>query len=100
MTSQALVEDLARWLYERDYMRRSLPPEVRIPDDYLNEAAVFLAGPLGQRLQRAKLKTVEELFAGGPDTSCRTTWPDVGGGPVECVEVPLAELQRVLDGAS
>lgn len=32
------------------------------------------------------------LFAGGPDTSIRTTWPD----GVECWEVPADEMRAVL----
>ena len=45
-----------------------------------------------ERLRRAeeRLAGVEALFAGGPDTPCRTTWPD----GVECVEVPMADLRR------
>jgi hypothetical protein len=41
---------------------------------------------------RERLARVEALFAGGPDTACRTTWP----GGVECVEVPMAELRAAL----
>ena len=56
---------------------------------------------------RRELDAVRELFAGGPDTSCRTTWRRTyqGGGtfkvsspPVECVEVPLDDLRAVLGG--
>lgn len=49
----------------------------------------------------AKLTAVRTLFAdGGPDTPCRTTWrPAVGTSPVQCVEVPMADLQAVLNDA-
>ncbi len=55
MTTQRLVEDYARWLWNRDRDRLYAPtalPEERTPDNYLNEAAIFLGGELGQRLQR------------------------------------------------
>jgi hypothetical protein len=35
----------------------------------------------------------EQLFAGGPDTSCRTTWPD----GIECVEVPITDLRAAFE---
>lgn len=31
----------------------------------------------------------EDLFSGGPDTACRTTWH----GHLDCVEVPMADLR-------
>lgn len=40
----------------------------------------------------AKVRAVEALFAGGPDTPCRTTWH----GTTECVEVPLDDLRAAL----
>lgn len=46
-----------------------------------------------EKAERA-LERVQELFAGGPDTPCRTTWPD----GIECVEVPMADLRDALDG--
>ena len=44
---------------------------------------------------------VEALFAGGPDTPCRTLWRAVEGiagewHEVECVEVPMGELRAAL----
>ena len=43
---------------------------------------------------------VEALFAGGPDTSCRTTWrrsdPTGYGDSIECVEVPMDDLRAAL----
>jgi hypothetical protein len=49
---------------------------------------------LTKRAERAeaRLAKLEALFAGGPDTSCRTTWHD----GVECVEVPTADLHNAL----
>jgi len=52
----------------------------------------------------AEAEAVRALFAGGPDTPCRTTWrpeysmPDCSAASTECVEVPLDELRAVLDG--
>jgi len=40
----------------------------------------------------AKAQAIEALFAGGPDTPCRTTWPH----GVECVEIPLDDLRAAL----
>lgn len=42
-----------------------------------------------------RLAAVEALFAGGPDTSCRTVWQD----GIECVSVPLGELRDALGAA-
>ena len=49
--------------------------------------------------QLDRLQRIEQLFAGGPDTPCRTTWrkeihPDIPA--VECVEVPLDDLREAL----
>jgi hypothetical protein len=47
----------------------------------------------------------EDLFAGGPDTSCRTVWdeseaiPALGIGPLECVSVPLDDLRAAFRAA-
>lgn len=59
-------------------------------------------GVEGDALQR-RLDAVQALFSGGLDTVCRTVWieePGVFGGTcrVECVEVPMDDLRRVLDG--
>ena len=51
------------------------------------------------------LRVFEDLFAGGPDTSCRTVWdeseaiPALGVGPLECVSVPMADLRAAFDEA-
>jgi hypothetical protein len=51
------------------------------------------------------LRPFEELFAGGPDTVCRTVWredPGLIGEPsneIECVEVPMADLRDAFDQA-
>jgi hypothetical protein len=57
----------------------------------------------------AALRPFEELFAGGPDTACATTWrreagtlalSEVSEVPLtECVEVPLDELRAAFDAA-
>jgi hypothetical protein len=67
MTSQRDVEDFARWLYVRD-LAPAVDPQLgtrtlRIPDNYLNEAAIFLAGPLGQRLQHGDRNHEQQLQA-------------------------------------
>jgi hypothetical protein len=51
---------------------------------------------------RARLLAVETLFAGGPDTPCRTTWRNefALAGPTECVEVPMDDLRAVLASPS
>ena len=49
--------------------------------------------------QLDRLQRIEQLFAGGPDTPCRTTWrkENYPGIPaVECVEVPLDDLREAL----
>lgn len=54
---------------------------------------------------RAQVQRVRELFDGGPDTSCRTTWRREAGWSLpgstapltECVEVPLDGLRDALD---
>jgi hypothetical protein len=103
VTSQRLVEEFAAWLWQWDTGHIG---DGRVPDNYLNEAAIFLAGELGQRLQRVRLQAVEELFAGGPDTPCRTTWREhrlmLPGDSwrEECVEVPMADLRTALGAAS
>lgn len=40
-----------------------------------------------------RLAAIEALFAGGPDTACRTRWED----GIECVSVPIEALREVLD---
>ena len=65
-------------------------------DAYLAGREVLLAA---LEAAEAKLAAVESLFAGGPDTVCRTTWrehglPDRYGIPrQECVEVPMEALR-------
>jgi hypothetical protein len=57
--------------------------------------------------ERARaLAPFERLFAGGPDTPCRTTWRPEGGHigtallhNVECVEVPVDDLRAAFDEA-
>jgi hypothetical protein len=64
MTSQRDVEDFARWLWlwdaKPEYERKE---GSRVPDNYLNEAANFLAGPLGQRLQHGDQPELDRLRA-------------------------------------
>lgn len=43
----------------------------------------------------APLRPLDLLFSGGPDTPCRTTWPE----GVECVEAPMADLRAAFDQA-
>lgn len=47
-----------------------------------------------QQLEQAdkQMRQVQDLFTGGPDTPCTTVWID----GVECVQVPMNELRRVL----
>jgi hypothetical protein len=45
--------------------------------------------------QAAMAERMRALFAGGPDTPCRTVW-DEG---IECVSVPMADLAAALGGA-
>lgn len=61
MTSQRLVEEFAAWLWQWDSGRK--PEGERVPDNYLNEAAIFLAGELGQRLQRSTVTTQQRADA-------------------------------------
>lgn len=54
------------------------------------------------RDERAELQRWRELFAGGPDTPCRTTWREDTSYPdmpkIECCEVPMSELRAVSRG--
>lgn len=57
-------------------------------------------------IREAALRPFEELFSGGPDTACRTTYRDDSGAapelevpPTECVEVPLDDLRAAFDDA-
>ncbi len=48
-----------------------------------------------------RLARVDELFNGGPDTPCRTTYRDNGyegvfAAVVDCVEVPMEDLRAAL----
>jgi hypothetical protein len=63
VTSQQLVEEFAAYLWQWDTGHKI--GEGRIPDNYLNEAAIFLAGPLGQRLQRQG-QTTDQLAKAPP----------------------------------
>jgi hypothetical protein len=47
---------------------------------------------------RERLYKINDLFSGGPDTVCRTTWRhgDSSGAAIECVEVPLEDLREAL----
>lgn len=61
------------------------------------ELAAFEAG--WKAAQAHALAPLRELFAGGPETSCRTVWdhseavPEFGIGPLECVSVPIDDLR-------
>ena len=91
----------------------------RLATDYLREHAnlyrqqhtgnlLALMAPQIDRLADAlteaqgRERRIDALFAGGPDTPCRTTWyqegcPDVYPA-IECVEVPMADLRAALSG--
>lgn len=51
------------------------------------------------------LAPFEELFSGGPDTACRTTWREsaelagCSAASIECVEVPMADLRSAFAAA-
>jgi hypothetical protein len=66
-------------------------------------AEAYLAAEERASAAEQKIAAIESLFAGGPDTPCRTVWrgAEVGSGPfeyvqIECVEVPVADLRAVL----
>ena len=53
------------------------------------------------------LRPFEDLFSGGPDTACRTTWREApieeraeGIPPAECVEVPMDDLRDAFTRAA
>lgn len=71
----------------------------RYPEGYPGDAIIDAANEAVQL--RARLKRIQELFSGGPDTACRTTWRDeplLAGATirVECVEVPMEDLLEAL----
>jgi hypothetical protein len=77
--------------------------EKRIGSIQMNEDRV--PDPAGwNRIQELenRLRKIHRLFAGGPDTPCRTTWrPEdtlTETIRVECVEVPMEDLREALDG--
>jgi len=70
--------------------------------DRLDPARPLLSTLVAEALAAAERRGEERarepfrrLFAGGPDTTCRTTWRQatVPGGRIECVEVPLDDLR-------
>jgi len=78
---------------------------LRHPDATLIEAAPRLAATViaqGDELEdlRAFKARHEALFAGGPDTPCRTTWHTTELGATECVEVPIEDLRWAMSGES
>ena len=117
----------------RDVARPAQPEEVREAVDALDEVAYVLHGQgcgevcvcvddarallpvlagLEQRWRADEreqaLRPFEELFAGGPDTVCRTTWRREPGWSLpgntdpltECVEVPLDDLHEAFGRAA
>jgi hypothetical protein len=58
-----------------------------------------------ERGRQRGVQPFRDLFSGGPDTSCRTTWRHTPGTPftpegqVECVEVPLDDLRQTFADA-
>lgn len=65
-----------------------------------NPAQHRAVAPLIEKERDRTLAPFKELFVGGPDTPCRTTWPNDGNaGPIECVEVPMADLREAFDRA-
>lgn len=80
------------WHYEAERLLDALLPVVeRIADERAAEA----------------LRPFEDLFSGGPDTACRTTWREApieeraeGIPPAECVEVPMDDLRDAFTRAA
>jgi hypothetical protein len=67
-------------------------------EDALIEHAAHLAAvlaPLVAEVRERAVEPFERLFSGGPDTACRTTYPD----GIECVEVPMFDLREAFDTA-
>lgn len=54
-----------------------------------------------EAVRREVLAPFKELFGGGPDTPCRTTWHPTpwAGVNVECVEVPMDDLRAAFTRA-
>jgi len=87
---------------------RYLLDRVREAEEALSSANAHIDLTQGERNEwqdraeqaEAALARVRALFAGGPDTVCRTTWRDeppyACGSEVACVEVPLADLRAAL----
>jgi hypothetical protein len=70
-----------------------------VPPDLLADALLYVVEEIARRRVAAAVGPFRELFAGGPDTPCRTTWredparPDCSAASIECVEVPVDALR-------
>lgn len=84
----------------------AVAPLMRSGDALLREVAGAIATARAEG-HAAALEPFEALFAGDPDTPCRTTWRREPGHSlagsavplVECVEVPIDELREAFDEA-
>jgi hypothetical protein len=77
---------------------RDRPIRSRVGTHELDDLVREVAGAIATARTEGR-RPFDELFGGGPDTSCRTTYresPNLAGEPpfmIECVEVPIDELR-------
>ncbi len=73
--------------------------------EFTTEAVLDVVAGALDETRTDTLRPFEELFAGGPDTACRTTWredptiSECSAASIECVEVPMADLRAAFDAA-
>lgn len=87
----------------------ALAREVVAPDHdgdlWRVDAAAQAIADAEERGRERGVRPFRDLFAGGPDTPCRTVWdeseavPALGIGPTECVSVPIDDLRAAFDEA-
>ena len=91
-----MIEKMARAYWniapKADYDAHASKPVEEVKAGVRDNLSVALAA-VYPAITKQILTPFEALFAGGPDTACRTTWPE----GVECVEVPMADLRAAFD---
>lgn len=99
------ADDALPALVEARRPRGISEPTVLPVDERMREALAQIIADAELRGAEAALAPFHALFAGDPDTPCRTTWrSDSGYGGrdtvrTECVEVPLDEVRATFDEA-
>lgn len=110
MRDEELREALALALYNEQHQCRLIHyesiPDFLDPQRQLVDALLPVVRRYADQRAAQVLAPFRELFAGGPDTVCRTAWRPALPGPgmhrppsTECVEVPMEDLRDAFDRA-